>query len=164
MANLLTMADIQAILNLHEQGWRQRRIARELDIDRETVAKYIRASRCVPKPAKAPIGSEVIGDQAAGRSGEARGRPKPSRKRTGSTPAQRPPCRAYHLANSKPAKAPLGSEGQNQPKRPSARTIFLGPPIRPKRPLTWWRAASLRRSQLPWRRKAVAVLASRIGR
>jgi hypothetical protein len=24
MANLLTMADIQAILKLHEQGWRQR--------------------------------------------------------------------------------------------------------------------------------------------
>ena len=30
MANLLTMADIQAILGLHERGWRQRRIAREL--------------------------------------------------------------------------------------------------------------------------------------
>ncbi|MFZ1933102.1 MAG: helix-turn-helix domain-containing protein [Thermoguttaceae bacterium] len=64
MANLLTMADIQAILHLHEQGWRQRRIARELHVDRETVAKYIQASGCVPKPAKAPIGSDVAGDQA----------------------------------------------------------------------------------------------------
>jgi hypothetical protein len=64
MANLLTMADIQAILNLHEQGWRQRRIARELHVDRETVAKYIRASHCIPKPAKAPLGSEMAGDQA----------------------------------------------------------------------------------------------------
>ena len=58
MANLLTMADIQAILGLHERGWPQRRIARELDVDRETVAKYVRAIGCVPKPAKAPIGSD----------------------------------------------------------------------------------------------------------
>jgi transposase len=60
MANLLTMADIQAILGLHERGWRNRRIARALDVDRETVAKYIRASGCVPKPAKAPVGSEPV--------------------------------------------------------------------------------------------------------
>jgi hypothetical protein len=66
MAYLLTMADIQAILKLHEQGWPQRRIARELDVDRETVAKYIRRSRCVPKPANAPLGSEGVGDQVAG--------------------------------------------------------------------------------------------------
>ncbi len=65
MANLLTMADIQAILGLHERGWRQRRIARELDVDRETVAKYIRASGCVPKPAKAPLGSEPVCDASA---------------------------------------------------------------------------------------------------
>ncbi len=64
MANLLTMADIQAILTLHERGWRNRRIARELDIDRETVAKYLRAAACVPKPAKAPIGSAMTGEQA----------------------------------------------------------------------------------------------------
>jgi hypothetical protein len=35
MAYLLTMADIQAILKLHRQGWPQRRIARELDVDRD---------------------------------------------------------------------------------------------------------------------------------
>ncbi|MGA2032138.1 MAG: helix-turn-helix domain-containing protein [Thermoguttaceae bacterium] len=34
MANLLTVADTQAILKLHAQGWPQRRIARELDVDR----------------------------------------------------------------------------------------------------------------------------------
>ena len=60
MANQLTMADIQAILTLHQRGWRNRRIARELNVDRETVAKYIRASTCVPKPAKAPIGSAAV--------------------------------------------------------------------------------------------------------
>src|SRR5208283_3124966 len=58
MANQLTMADIQAILTLHKRGWRNRRIARELNVDRETVAKYIRASAWDSKPAKAPIGSD----------------------------------------------------------------------------------------------------------
>ena len=65
MANQLTMADIQAILRLHERGWRNRRIARELNVDRETVAKYIRASTCVPKPATAPIGSAMAVEEAA---------------------------------------------------------------------------------------------------
>ena len=62
MANLLTVADTQAILKLHAQGWPQRRIARELDVDRETVAKHIRASSCRPKPAKAPLGSDGVGE------------------------------------------------------------------------------------------------------
>lgn len=53
MANRLTMAKIQAILSLHAQNWPDRKIARELDVDRETVAKYVRAASCVPKPAKA---------------------------------------------------------------------------------------------------------------
>ena len=65
MANHLTMADIQAILTLHQRGWRNRRIARELNVDRETVTKYIRASACVPKPAKAPTGSAMMTEEAA---------------------------------------------------------------------------------------------------
>ena len=35
MANRLKMADRQAIIALHKKGWRNRRIARELEIDRE---------------------------------------------------------------------------------------------------------------------------------
>src|SRR3972149_11769519 len=58
MANQLKMAKIQAIRALHEQRWSQRRIAGELDVERETFAKYVRAGACIPKPAKAPIGSE----------------------------------------------------------------------------------------------------------
>ena len=45
MANLLKMADMQAILALHGLGWSNRRIARELDIHRETVGDYVRAGR-----------------------------------------------------------------------------------------------------------------------
>jgi hypothetical protein len=89
MANQLTMADIQAILTLHQRGWRNRRIARELNIDRETVAKYIRASGCVPKPAKAPIGSDATGDQAPEGS-ERRLAGEAFRGGEGSKPARRP--------------------------------------------------------------------------
>lgn len=50
MANLLKMALVDTIQHLHEQGWSKRRIARELDIDRATVARHL-AQREAPKPA-----------------------------------------------------------------------------------------------------------------
>jgi len=66
MANRLKMARVQSILSLHAQGWSRRRIARELDIDRETVSRYVQldhqsAAVCgldsggISKPANAPI-------------------------------------------------------------------------------------------------------------
>ncbi len=64
MARLLKMAKVQAIRGLHERHWTNRRIARELGVDRETVAKYVRAGPCAPKPAKAPIGSEPLSGTA----------------------------------------------------------------------------------------------------
>ncbi len=42
MANKLKMATITAFECLLEQGWSQRRIARELGVDRETIARYAR--------------------------------------------------------------------------------------------------------------------------
>ena len=59
MANQLKMALIETILTLHRRRWSQRRIARELNIHRDTVARYIREAASRSKPAKAPIGSEV---------------------------------------------------------------------------------------------------------
>jgi transposase len=59
MANLLKMAIVQSIFSLRAQGWSQRRIARELGVDRETVGKYLRQRSCEAKPASAPTGSEV---------------------------------------------------------------------------------------------------------
>ena len=41
MANVLKMAIIESIRSLYAQGWSQRRIARELGIDRGTVRKYL---------------------------------------------------------------------------------------------------------------------------
>jgi len=59
MANQLKMAMVNAILTLQQRGWSQRRIARELGIDRETVAKYVNLPDTGPKSAtNAPTGSE----------------------------------------------------------------------------------------------------------
>jgi transposase len=50
VANRLKMALIDTLHTLFEQGWSQRRIARELQMDRETVARHL-AGRPAPKPA-----------------------------------------------------------------------------------------------------------------
>jgi transposase len=39
--NQLNVNQQQTILTLHGQGWSKRRIARELDLDRSTVRKYL---------------------------------------------------------------------------------------------------------------------------
>jgi transposase len=59
MSNRLKVAMIAVILSLHRKGWSQRRIANELEIHRETVARYLRQVRAAPKPAIAPSGSDV---------------------------------------------------------------------------------------------------------
>ena len=58
MSNLLKVAMIDLILSLHRKGWSQRRIAAELEINRETVARYLKQARAAPKPAIAPPGSD----------------------------------------------------------------------------------------------------------
>jgi len=52
----------ETIGRLSRGGWSQRRIARELEIDRETVARYRRLARQVeePNPAISPAGSERV--------------------------------------------------------------------------------------------------------
>jgi transposase len=58
MANLLKMAISETIRTLHRRGWSQRRIADELGVNRETVARHLRLPEPPPKPANAPPGSE----------------------------------------------------------------------------------------------------------
>jgi transposase len=98
MANHLDMANIDSIVILHQRGWSQRRIARELGLDRETVARHLKAFLAGSKPAsadQAPIGSGPI--------------------LAGSKPAsadQAPIGSAVAVAASKPAsadEAPVGS-------------------------------------------------------
>jgi transposase len=64
MANYLKMAVVHAISGLLERGWAYRRIARELGVDRETVARYDRLRLAgASKPANVPPGFGP-GDQA----------------------------------------------------------------------------------------------------
>lgn len=58
MANRLKMAFIEAIRSLHNRGWSRRRIARELGVDRETVARHLAQVAIDPNATNAPIGSE----------------------------------------------------------------------------------------------------------
>jgi transposase len=55
MANQLKMATVNSILTLQQLGWSQRRIAEELGIDRETVARYVHSPPTEAKPATNPI-------------------------------------------------------------------------------------------------------------
>lgn len=57
MANQIKMAVRDSIYALYDKGWSRRRIARELDLDRETVSRHLRL-RAVdpPKPAISPTG------------------------------------------------------------------------------------------------------------
>lgn len=89
MANLLKMAIIDTIFTLKQRGWSQRRIARELDIDRETVARHLRLAQRASNPAIAPIGSEAPSDRP--------------------NPANAPIDSATVPVDSKPAIAPIGS-------------------------------------------------------
>ena len=67
MANQLKMATVDAIVSLAQAGWAQRRIARELGIDRETVARYVQCSQADSKPAtNAPSGSQAVSRPRAG--------------------------------------------------------------------------------------------------
>jgi transposase len=60
MANQLSMAKTSAIQSLHQSGHSNRKIARLLGVDRETVGKYVAAQN---RP-NAPPGSEAV-DQAS---------------------------------------------------------------------------------------------------
>ena len=57
MANRLNMAKIQAIEQLQALKWSQRKIARELGIDRGAVARHLRRLETDPKAAIPPTGS-----------------------------------------------------------------------------------------------------------
>jgi transposase len=60
MANRLKMAVIDSVFTLRQRGWSVRRIARELGIHRETVARHLRQGQPPAKPANAPLGSAAV--------------------------------------------------------------------------------------------------------
>jgi len=90
MANHLKVAKVLSIQALHARGWSQRQIARELGINRETVARHLRQAA---NPGDAPTGAQD------------------------SKPAKAPTGSAEEPANAKPAKAPTGSRSLCEPLR-----------------------------------------------
>ena len=91
MANLLKMAISESIRTLHRRGWSQRRIADELGINRETVARHLRQADPPSKPAIAPPGSTAPEGaskpaNAPPGSEEGEGAPEPANAPPGSRP------------------------------------------------------------------------------
>jgi transposase len=113
MANQLKMAIIESILTLHQRGWSKRRIARELGLDRETVARHLRLA-AESKPASAPADS-----------------PAPAE---GSNPAIAPIGSLEPAGESKPAIAPIGS-GHSDSGSPGDRKAGRPSDCEPHRPL-----------------------------
>lgn len=105
MANQIKMAVRDSILTLYDRGMPQRRIARELGINRETVARHIRGTHSnPPNPAISPIGN-LPGDDS-----------KPAIPPTGTD--------AYE--SSKPAIVPIGKPGRRSDCDPYRAVIDTG--------------------------------------
>jgi transposase len=106
MANHLTMALSDTIHTLRRRGWSARRIARELGIDRATVARHLQTPPPEAKPAIAPPGSA-----------DAPTAPKPAIAPSGSGhghgPTAQPPAAA------EAPRLPVVSEPDAGPGRPS---------------------------------------------
>lgn len=107
MANRLKMANIHSIQSLHALHWSQRRIARELGIDRSTVRKYLSCGLDGAKPAISPAGLD--GAKPATFSGS------PAPPATGTDPVGS----ADLEAAPKPAISPPGSESDGGAPKPA---------------------------------------------
>jgi transposase len=107
MSYLIKVDKIDIILALHRRGWSQRVIALELDINRETVARYLKQAESAPKPANAPSGSDA--PESA---------PKPANAPTGSDAPE---------SASKPANAPTGSDTVEAGSEPNAQPLGSAP-------------------------------------
>ncbi|MDD4891887.1 MAG: IS21 family transposase [Phycisphaerae bacterium] len=69
MANRLAMADIDSIVTLHTTGHSQRQIAALLQVDRETVGRYVARASAQNRP-NAPTGTAVRGEGVVRASGQ----------------------------------------------------------------------------------------------
>jgi len=150
MANVLKMAMIQSILHLHSLRWSQRRIARELDLDRGTVGRYLsrhlRPSNAAIPPAGSDAANAATFSAFPGPSGIAIDRT----------------ARADSTAGSNAAIPPAGSEAfptaPNTAIPPTSDVLpddLAGPAFSPHRPS----AAGRKSACEPWRELIQAKLA-----
>ena len=115
MANVLKMAIVDSILSLHSLHYSQRRIARELGIDRETVGKYLRERSRGPKPANVPTGSAA--PKPATFAGPPAPDPKPANLPTGSEVDSAPPDSPVNDAQAAPSPATPPTSADEPPPR-----------------------------------------------
>jgi transposase len=125
MANRLKMAKIDTILALYQRRWSIRRIAKELGLQRDTVARHIRLWEQQAKPAGALIGST---EEIA-----ACPEPKPASPEGGAQRAKpaSPEVGAHEAKPATPQGAPIGSPAAAPPpSQPSLcepwRQVILG--------------------------------------
>ncbi len=91
--NQLRLSQHQSILTLHQAGWSNRAIARELDLDRETVSKYLRSES---KPVTEVIAGEEPSKPAISTPGFlADADSKPAISTAGSLAGRRSCCEAW---------------------------------------------------------------------
>ena len=79
MANQLKMAKVHSIQTLHACGWSQRRIARELGVHRETVARYVQMFHV---PRISDLEAFLIGNFSSANCSRSRWIPATVRRRT----------------------------------------------------------------------------------
>ena len=105
MANQIKMATSTSIIELYERGWSKRRIARELDLNRETVSRHILVHTAADsKPAIPPTGADGY---------------------DGAKPAN-VPAGADAAGDSKPAIPPAGISGRPSLCRPYHEVVLQG--------------------------------------
>jgi transposase len=105
MANQLKMAKIDAILALYHRNWSIRRIAKELGLHRDTVARHLPHRKTHPKQARAPLGSTAELTVCP--------KPKPASGEEGAHDAKQATLAegAQRSKQATPAEAPIGSLG-----------------------------------------------------
>jgi transposase len=114
MANLLSMALIDSILTLRQRNWSIRRIARELRIHRDTVARHLRHHEQAAQPPQSDTSGPPPADVKLGHPEGGAGGVKIGQAPSG-------------LADAKRGRAPLGSE----PVTARPQTASLCEPFRP---------------------------------
>jgi len=143
--NQLKMDIQQAISALSSSGWSQRRIARELKIDRETVARYRGLAReaVAPKPAILPAGSASVeganpaivppGSEVANAPSHPPAQAsKPAISPTGSKPGRVSHCEPFESFIKDGLDAGLSAQRIYQaPARRAARSLFRREPMIP---------------------------------
>lgn len=109
--NILKVSLQETIEQLARQGWSQRRIARELDIDRSTVGKYVGPKEASEaKPATiSPDGSEASAAPAPGEEAEI-GDAKPAISPIGSKAGRKSHCEVFRTVIAEAAELGLSAQ------------------------------------------------------